>query len=203
MRAPVVYRSTITGSPGCTLSPGSTSYAVMVGQFLRSLLLFGRDAVGSGHQVVHKADSRHRTDRREARIFGHALPQIHDRADVGIPRQAGIEFGLVGMTHDVHDMRSTDSWRIIKAGVHVTAIVEVLDAARRVLLHLLLGAEHDGMGRAGLGASRTLTDGNPVGAQRAFIGRVVDLGDARDVERAALDAVAAANAVLMDEIDDP
>ena len=38
--------------------------------------------------------------------------------------------------------------------------------------------------------------------KRALVGLVVDLADARDVERASLDAIAAADAVLADEVDD-
>ena len=70
------------------------------------------------------------------------------------------------------------------------------------LLHVVLGAEDDRLGRAGLGAGRALADGDAVGAERALVGLVVDLGDARDVERAALHAVAAADAVLVHEVDD-
>ena len=75
------------------------------------------------------------------------------------------------------------------------ALVGLLD-------HLLLGAEHDRAGRAGLGAGRLLADRDAVGAERALVGLVVVLAIARDVERAALHAVAAADAVLLDEIDD-
>src|SRR5262249_45229888 len=53
-----------------------------------------------------------------------------------------------------------------------------------------------------LGASWRLTNRDAVGAQRALVGLAVDLGDARDVEGAAFDAVAAADAVLRHEIDD-
>ena len=69
-------------------------------------------------------------------------------------------------------------------------------------VHLLLGSEHDRLRRAGLGAGRPLTDGNAVGAERAFIRLVVDLRDARDVEWASLHAIAAADAVLVHEVDD-
>ena len=58
------------------------------------------------------------------------------------------------------------------------------------------------MRRAGLGAGRTLADGDAIGAQRALVGLVVDLGDARDVERASPHAIAAADAVLVHEVDD-
>ena len=73
---------------------------------------------------------------------------------------------------------------------------------RRQRDHLLLGAEADAVRRARLGAGRLLADRHPVRAQRALVGLVVDLRDARDVERAPLHAVAAADAVLVHEVDD-
>ena len=68
--------------------------------------------------------------------------------------------------------------------------------------HVRLRAEHDRAGRTGLHAGRLFADRDAVGAERAFVGFVVDLADARNVERAALDAIAAADAVLADEVDD-
>src|SRR5262249_42188183 len=49
---------------------------------------------------------------------------------------------------------------------------------------------------------RPLADRDPVGAERALVGLVIDLGDARNVERASLHAVTAADAVLVDEVHD-
>src|SRR5262249_2363595 len=49
---------------------------------------------------------------------------------------------------------------------------------------------------------RSLADRDAVGAERALVGLVVDLGDSRDVEGAPLHAIAAADAVLVDEIHD-
>ncbi|KAG1254663.1 hypothetical protein G6F68_010739 [Rhizopus microsporus] len=71
-----------------------------------------------------------------------------------------------------------------------------------MLGHRLLAAEGDRTGRAGLHAGRLLAHRHAVRAQRALVGLVDLLGNARDVERAAGDAVAAANAVLFLEIDD-
>src|SRR5581483_1613510 len=68
--------------------------------------------------------------------------------------------------------------------------------------HLLLGAEGDAVRRAGLGARGLLPDGDAIRAQRAFVGLVVHLRDARNIEGAALHAVAAADAVLVDEVHD-
>ncbi len=56
--------------------------------------------------------------------------------------------------------------------------------------------------RAGLDAGRLQAHADAVRAQRALVGLVVGLADARHVERAAGDAVAAADAVLGDEVDD-
>src|SRR2546427_10102844 len=68
--------------------------------------------------------------------------------------------------------------------------------------HRLLAAEGDRAGRAGLHAGRFLAHGHPVRTQRALVGLVVLLGNARHVERAAGHAVTAADAVLFLEIDD-
>src|SRR6202011_3379359 len=54
----------------------------------------------------------------------------------------------------------------------------------------------------GLDAGGLEPDGDTVGAQRALVGLVVALGDARDVEGATGDAVAAADAVLLVKIHD-
>lgn len=71
-----------------------------------------------------------------------------------------------------------------------------------MLLHLFFGAEHDGVRRAGPGAGRTLTHSDAVRAKRALVGFVVDRGDARNVEGTAFDAIAAADAFIVIEVDD-
>src|SRR5271167_3791680 len=71
-----------------------------------------------------------------------------------------------------------------------------------MFLHILLAAIHDGSRWTGLDAGGLESDGDPVGAQRAFVGLFVLLGNARNVERAAGHAVAAADAVLLLKVDD-
>src|SRR6202048_2764002 len=71
-----------------------------------------------------------------------------------------------------------------------------------MLLHVVLGAEDDGSGRAGLHAGRLQAHADPVGAQGAFVCFFVLFRDARTVERTPRHAIAAANAVLFLEIDD-
>src|ERR1700674_5641047 len=71
-----------------------------------------------------------------------------------------------------------------------------------MLLHVFLGTEHQRTRGAGLDAGRLEPHRNAVGAQGAFVGFVIALRDARDIERAAGDAVPAANAVLFVEVYD-
>src|SRR6266446_9356829 len=71
-----------------------------------------------------------------------------------------------------------------------------------MLLHVFLGTEHERAGRTGFDAGRFEADRNAVGAQGALVGFVIALRDARNVERAAGDAVPAANAVLFVKIHD-
>src|SRR5690606_32412737 len=81
--------------------------------------------------------------------------------------------------------------------------LEVDDTVVGVLDHVFLGAEYDGAGRTGLDACGFLADRDAVGAQGALVSLVVLVGKTRNVEGTAGDAVAAADAVLFVEIDDP
>ncbi len=83
-----------------------------------------------------------------------------------------------------------------------TARLQVLDALLGVALHVGLAAEHDGAGRTGLHAGRLLAHRHAVAAQGALVGLLVFLRDARHVERAAGYAVAAADALVLIEVDD-
>src|SRR5208337_3392737 len=134
--------------------------------------------------------------------LSHALPCFYDRTYLWIGGEAGVELRPVGMVQNIHHVSPADAGRIIKARLLVATRLQILDAVLRVCLHLLLGPEDDRLSGAGLGAGGPLPDCDSVGAQGAFVGGVVDPGDARDIERAALHAITAADAVLMDEVDD-
>src|ERR1700730_6496482 len=100
------------------------------------------------------------------------------------------------MVQDVHHVRTADARGIIKPGIGEAARFEILDALAGPVRHIGLRTEHDRARRTRLDAGRLQADLDAVGAQRAFIRLVIDLADARDVEWAAFDAIAAANAVL-------
>src|SRR5690606_41691532 len=95
-----------------------------------------------------------------------------------------------------HHVRAADAFRSVHARVLAAARFGIRDALGRVLQHVLLRAEHERPGRARLDAGRLATDRDAIGAQRALVGLSVDLRDPRDIERAARDAIAAADAVL-------
>src|SRR4029453_5646149 len=68
--------------------------------------------------------------------------------------------------------------------------------------HVRLAAEQDRPGWARLDASGLPSNGDAVRAQGAFVRLTIDRIDAGNVERAPRDAIATANAVLADEVDD-
>src|SRR5580704_1018628 len=100
-------------------------------------------------------------------------------------------------------MGAANALGIVQPSVFEAARLEVDDALACPIRHVRLRAEHDRSCRTGLHAGRLFANGDAVGAERAFVGLVVDLADAGNVERATLNAIAAADAVLADEVDDP
>src|SRR5580693_8850239 len=99
-------------------------------------------------------------------------------------------------------MGAANALGIVQPCILKSARLEVDDALARPGGHVRLRAEHDRAGRASLHAGGLLANRDAIGAEGAFVGFVVDFADARNVERAALDAIAAADAVLADEVDD-
>src|SRR5690606_29325317 len=82
------------------------------------------------------------------------------------------------------------------------ALLEIDEPFLGKLVHVRLGAEADRTGGTGLDAGGLEPHRNPVRAQGALVHPAVVTAEAWNVERTALDAVAAADAVLADEVDD-
>ncbi len=106
------------------------------------------------------------------------------------------------MVQYVHHVRTADTIGVVQAGLVETAFLQIGDTPGRVILHIVLAAEDNCPGGAGLHARRLEPDRHAVGTERALVGLLVLLGDTRDVERATGDAVAAADAVVLVEVDD-
>src|SRR5690606_33048218 len=117
--------------------------------------------------------------------------------------EVAVQTRAIRMVKHVHHVSTSDSRGIVQAGVIEASGLEVDDTVVGVLDHVFLGAEYDGAGRTGLDACGFLADRDAVGAQGALVSLVVLVGKTRNVEGTAGDAVAAADAVLFVEIDDP
>src|ERR1700677_4828659 len=168
----------------------------------RGDVVLGLHLVRPGRYPVEKSRSGRERDAGYRQRLQEALPDLDKYADPGIVGQTGVERRPVGVMQHVHHMRAADARRIVKARILESARLQIDHALARPMRHVRLRTEHDRAGRTGLHASRLFANGDPVGAERALVARVVALADARDVEGATLDAIAAADAILADEIDD-
>src|ERR1700721_2313718 len=104
-------------------------------------------------------------------------------------RQPAVDMRLVSVMQHIHHMRATDALGVGKAGILIAARLQIRDAAFRALLHVLLSAKHDSLGRTGLGASWSLPHRQAIRAQGAFMRDVILAGDAGNVEWATLHTI--------------
>src|SRR5690606_38526664 len=116
--------------------------------------------------------------------------------------QTAVQLRLVGVVQHIHHVGAPNTGRIVQPGLLEAALLEVGDASGGVVAHVVLAAEDDGAGRAGLHAGRLQAHRHAVGTQGALVGLLVLGGQTRDVEGAAGDAVAAADAVVLVEVND-
>src|SRR6266702_6695595 len=129
-----------------------------------------------------------------------APPHREERSDLRLPREP-VELG-VSMRQHVHDVRAADALRTVYGRLGESPLVQVLQPVVRLDDHVLLRAEGEGLRRAGLDTRRLESHRDPIGTERALVDLRVLLAETRDVEGAAGDAIAAADAVLLVEIDD-
>ena len=103
---------------------------------------------------------------------------------------------------DIDDARTAHARRIVDAGLfEAEMLTKLLGAVLCQVFHIVLGAEVQTSGRAGLDAGGLESFGDPISAQGALehlLGLGVELGN---IKGTAADAVAAADAVLLLKID--
>src|SRR5262249_22929710 len=173
------------------------------GDQLSSLgLILQPDTIAARKDEVEEAGDTGRGKAQERDRLDCALPQPDEQADMRIVGEARIDFGLVRVMQYIHHVRAADAGRIVKAGILEATFLQILDPLAGPVLHVCLRAEHDGPRRTGLHTGRFQSYADPVGAERALVGLVIGLADARDVERTALHAIAATDTILADEVDD-
>ena len=105
------------------------------------------------------------------------------------------------MFQHIHHVCAADTFRVVHPRILVAALAQLTRTFFGVNTHVFFAAKADGAGRTGFYARRGLPHRHAIRTQRAFVGLVIDLGNARHVERTAGDAIAAADAVFGNEID--
>ncbi len=160
------------------------------------------DAIRPDTHVVEEPGQHRCAHCQQAQRFADAFPQAHQRTDGRCIRQPGVDLRRVGVMQHVHHMSAADAFRVVQPGVVEATAFQVDDAFGSVLLHVFLAAEDDGAGRAGFHTGRLQPYRHPIRTQGAFVGLVIFLRDARNVERATGDAITATDAMILIEIDD-
>ncbi|MCY1353840.1 hypothetical protein D9M69_401940 [compost metagenome] len=160
------------------------------------------DDLRTDAHVVEEPGQHRRAHGQQCQGFADALPQPYQRTDRRVIGQAGVQPWRIGVVQHVHHVGAADAFGVVQAGVFKTPALEVDDTLGRMFLHVVLGAEHDGTGRAGFHAGRLQPYRHPVRAQGAFVGLVILLRDPWNVERTPGDAIAATDAMILIEIDD-
>src|SRR5437879_6492207 len=131
------------------------------------------------------------------------FPKADRPGNVRILRQAAVKFGVAGVVEDVDNVSPSNSGWIIDSGVFEAGIFPKLRCA--VFgegFHLRLGAKMQAAGRTSFDAGGFQPLGDPVHTECAFEDLARRRTEFRDVKWAAGDAISAADAMLLLEIDD-
>src|SRR3989440_1584035 len=154
-------------------------------------------------QIVHEEADQSSNHRNVAEPLQRAFPQLYGPRDVGIFGKAAVNFRLGRVMQNINDTGAADAWRIVHAGIRVVRMLaKLFRAPFGKKLHILLAAEVQTARRAGLDARRLEPFADAIRAQRT-LENAMGLGvHLRNVKRASGDAIAAANAIGLLEIDD-
>src|SRR5437667_1663860 len=153
-------------------------------------------------QIVHEEADQSSNHRNVAEPLQWAFPQLYGPRDVGIFRKAAVNFRLGRVMQNINHASAANAWRIVDASVReIGMIAKLLRAPFRKELHIFFAAEVQAAGRAGLDARRLEPFTDAIRAQRT-LENAMGLGvHLRNDKRASGDAIAAANAFGLLEID--
>src|SRR5215469_15033799 len=130
------------------------------------------------------------------------LPELHRQRNARIARQPAVEFRLRRIMQHINHARAANARWIIHARlVEAVVLAQLLRALLRKKLHVVLAAEVQAARGASLDARRLQPFADAVGAQRAFVYALGHAVQLRNIERAARDAIPAADAVILLEVD--
>src|SRR5437879_8073084 len=202
-----------TNSEGLAHSRG-----VALNSWLVSWLTCGRPRLGASRPRCFVV-CRHNL-RSEPQIVGEDAEQTSDHGDIPDPlqrpfpkadhpgnvrvlRQAAVEFGAAGIVEDIDNVSPSNSGWIIDSSVLEARIFPKLLGTRFAeCFHLRLRAKMQAAGRASFDAGGFQPLGDPVHTECAFEDLSRRRTEFRDIKWAAGDAISAADAMLLLEIDD-
>src|SRR5438876_1735339 len=154
-------------------------------------------------QIVHEEADQSSNHRNVAEPLQRAFPQLYGPRDVGIFRKAAVNFRLSRVMQDVDDAGSANARRIVHPGVReIGMLAKLLRALAGAVQHVVLGAEVQAARRAGLDARGLEPFAHAIRAKRALEDAMRLRVHLRNVKRASGDAIAAADAIGLLEIDD-
>src|SRR6266513_6498365 len=154
-------------------------------------------------QVMHEEADQSANHCDVAKPLQRPLPEFYGPRNMRVLRQATVKFRLGSIMQHVNHAGATHARWVVHAGIReVGMIAKLFRASFSKELHIVLAAEVQAARRTRLNARRLQPFAHAIRAQRAFedaVGLRVHLWN---VERAARDAISAADAVGLLEIDD-
>src|SRR5258705_8953178 len=154
-------------------------------------------------QIMSEQSNQAADQGHVAQPLQRVLPELHGQRDSRIAGQPAVKFRLGGVVEDVNPASAADARGIVYAGVFITEVIaKLFGAILGKELHVVLGAEMQAAGGAGLDASRFKPLADAIRAEGTLVHPLGDTVELRNVERAARDAITAADAMILLEIHD-
>src|SRR5258706_5490941 len=159
--------------------------------------------LGAESQVVHEEADQSANHGDVAKPLQRTFPEFYSPRNMRIFREAAVKLRMRGVMQHVNDAGAADALRIVNAGIREVGVVaKLFRAAFSKELHIVLAAKVQTARRTRLDARRFEPLTHAIGAQGALENAIVLRIHLRNVEGASRDAIAAADAIGLLEIDD-
>src|SRR5699024_2230720 len=150
--------------------------------------------------VVQKASCRRERHHGNPDGLGQAFPQLDGGADFWVRGQIIVQGGVICVLEYIHHVCATDALRVIQTGIVITAGLQILNALLREDFHVLFGTRSNGTGGPWVVTGGLWAHGSTVRTEGALLHLGIPSGHAWTINGTTGSAVAAANAVGVDEL---